>query len=202
MDRRTVLSGCTALAVGGLAGCVSDGAGEEGTGDDGAGNDGDTPEWSETATADERTPGNGTTTDPATERTAPPPATAVTLVDSSLTVRDVECGEETDDAAVRFDGETERVVVTGTIWGSDACRIPVLADASYDAQADALSVTVTTGDRGGGDRGTDDGVACAQCVTELDYRTTHSFEGGLPGSVSVRHDRGDGGDVVATATSE
>jgi len=35
------------------------------------------------------------------------------------------------------------VSVTGTIWGSDACKIARLADASYHADADELVVVVS-----------------------------------------------------------
>jgi len=84
------------------------------------------------------------------------------------------------------------VSVTGTIWGSDACKIS--ARRRPHADADELVVSVATQNR------SDEAEACAQCITELDYEVTCVFDGGLPGQVTVRHSHGDGPTTVSTTS--
>lgn len=186
MKRRAVLAAVGGLAASGLAGCVSDD-------DPGAGTDGEvqSPDGSERGTSVGTTPGTGAT-DPGSERTAPPPARRVSLVGATIEPLDGGCGQQRDEAGVQFEGDGRTVSVSGTIWGANTCKVPALADTAYDAQRDELTVAVATTDR---ER--DGTPACGQCIVELDYRVTASFEGGLPGSVTVRHDHGDGGAVVA-----
>lgn len=185
MNRRTLLSGISAVAVGGFAGCVADGSG----GDDENTSDG----GSETDV--EQMPGDDVTSDTETGPSETPSGTDGGLTDSSLTVVDVGCGTQHDAADVRFEAENGTVVVTGTLWGSDLCKIPALADARFDAEADELTVTVTTTNRD-----PDGTPVCGECIAELDYRTTHQFAGSLPGSVTVVHDHGDDSSTVTTAT--
>jgi len=89
-----------------------------------------------------------------------------------------QSGAQTSSATVAFDGD--QVVVDGTIWGSNGCKTADLTDISYDTSADELSLSVGT--------------------MEINYRATVTFENGLPGTVSVSHDSGDGLNPVTTAT--
>jgi hypothetical protein len=123
-----------------------------------------------------------------TDTTTP---TTPTMTDESFTVVQTSSGQERDEASVTVDGAT--VTIEGTIWGADGCTTAELADASYDVSADELTVAVATTQRTG--TGTD---ACTQAIVEIDYRATVTFENGLPGTVVVTHDRGDG---VQTVTS-
>lgn len=184
MNRRTLVARVGAgIAVLAFAGCVADGNGGD---DDSRGGDNeDTPDESETET------------DPDDDGTESPPESDVGLAEASLTVVDVECGQQHDEADVAFETDTGDVIVTGTIWGSDLCKIPELVGADYDAQADELAVTVGTTDR---ESDSDEEMACGQCIAELDYRVTAAFDGGLPGSVTVVHDHGDGGEPVTTSS--
>ena len=118
------------------------------------------------------------------------------LVDATLRTVDGGCGRQVDDAAVAFEADAGRVRVTGTIWGSDTCAVATLVDASDDAQADELTVTVGTKNRE-----TEGTPVCGQCIVELDYRAEFAFEGGIPGAVTVVHDHGDDAPTVATATA-
>ncbi|PSQ58060.1 hypothetical protein BRD18_06600 [Halobacteriales archaeon SW_7_71_33] len=62
---------------------------------------------------------------------------------------------------------------------------------SYDAGADALTVTVAVS--------AEDGV-CATCTGVLEYEATVDFDGGLPGTVRVRHADGDRTETVTTVS--
>ncbi|SFR96625.1 hypothetical protein SAMN05216559_1664 [Halomicrobium zhouii] len=183
MHRRTMLARVSAgLGAVALAGCVADENGDEGTPsesetDGGDGNETDGGDGNETDDGD----GNGT---------------AVSLADASLSLVHAGCGQQTDEAAVAFEADAGEVVVTGTIWGSDACKTARLADASYHADADELVVLVATEDR------SDEEEMCAECITELDYEVTAAFDGGLPGKVTVRHSHGDDPTTVSTATRD
>jgi len=134
--------------------------------------------------------GDGTATGTATESTP-----SQTMTDTTFTVLQTESGQEIDEATVSVDGTT--VTVEGTIWGADGCTTAELADASYDAAADELTVAVATTEQE--TAGTD--VACTQAIVEIDYRATVEFENGTPGTVVVTHDRGDGPETVTTASA-
>ncbi|MBV0924218.1 hypothetical protein KTS45_08385 [Halomicroarcula limicola] len=114
------------------------------------------------------------------------------MTDTTFTVTDVSSGTQRDEASVAFGGDT--VTVEGTIWGANGCKTGRLLGAEYDAAADELTVTVGTKDR------EDAGDGCTQAIVEIRYRATATFEGGLPGTVVVTHDHGDGGKDVTTAT--
>ncbi len=108
---------------------------------------------------------------------ASPPA----ITDTAFEIRDQGCGNGSQRATVQTDESESRVVVEGAATAPNACYTAELADATYDAEADALSVAVRTFER-------EDAEVCAQCLTTIEYTATVSFEGGLPGRVSVRHD--------------
>jgi hypothetical protein len=161
MDRRTLLARFGAvLGTASLGGCLSqyeDIAGDAG----------------ETTT-------DGTeTAEPTTERAT----TAIQrpkLADSSFELLDGGCGRPTDEASVTFESDGGTVSVEGTISGSNACYVAKLADASYDSETGTFDVTVVSMQKEGAE-------ACAQCIVELDYEATFTFEGGLPAEVRVRH---------------
>lgn len=112
-----------------------------------------------------------------------------TLEERSFRVIESGCGTQTNEATVEF--QDTSVVVSGTITGSDACQTAELAAVNFDADTGALTVTVATLDR-------EEGGVCAQCLTEIDYRATITFSGGLPSVVTVNHDGTGGSGTVAT----
>jgi len=101
-----------------------------------------------------------------------------TLVDSEFEVTSVMSGTATQAADVSFEDGT--VAVEGTTTGNDGCYTAELRDASYEDGR--LTVTVEAVDDSEEDQ------ACTQALVEIDYEATFQFEGGLPGSVAVRHD--------------
>ncbi|GAA5473532.1 hypothetical protein Hhis01_00928 [Haloarcula hispanica] len=112
--------------------------------------------------------------------------------ETTFSVTQRQSGSQTSSATVAFDGD--QVVVEGTIWGSDGCKTADLTDVTYDSSADELRISVGTKDK------PDAGDVCTQAIMEIDYRATATFENGLPGTVSVSHDTGDGQSPVTTAT--
>lgn len=101
--------------------------------------------------------------------------------DRSIEVVDAGCGNEIDGtASVEFDRAGDAVVVTGTINGRNACEKPRLEAVDLAAESRELSVTVGT-------KKGDDAMGCAECITEIEYRATLSFDGSLPESVKVVH---------------
>jgi hypothetical protein len=102
-------------------------------------------------------------------------------------------GGRSGEADIEFDPESGRVLVEGTITGRNGCMTAKLSGASYDAGSDTFKVDVVTVAR----EGTED-KACTQATIGIGYEGTFSFEGGLPGTVSVSHD----GDGVVTAAHE
>lgn len=130
----------------------------------------------------------GTGTATPTSTPAPDPM----LTDSTFTVVRNESGTENDSASVSADGGN--VVVEGTIWGRNGCQTAELRSVNYDREADELTVSVRTTERD------DAGDACTQAVVEIDYTATISFEGGLPDTVVVTHDRGGSPETVLTTS--
>lgn len=125
--------------------------------------------------------------DDSTDTPSPTPETGIT--DRSFTERD-QC-EEQNDASIAVDGDVVRVV--GCATGKDGCRGAALDGATYDGDADRLTVAVTTED----DSGTDE--ACTQALTALGYEAEITVEGPLPGETVVIHDDAKGRREVATA---
>lgn len=132
-----------------------------------------------------RGPGSG---DTLTESASEDPS----VTETAFSVTERAAGTQTSSATVSVDGET--VVVEGTIWGANGCKTAELTDTVYDSDADELTVAV------GVTNLPDAGDMCTQAIMEIDYRAVVTLENGLPGTVTVTHDTGNGPTVVATAT--
>ena len=132
----------------------------------------------------------GTPTGNRTASATPTPAPTPALTDSEFEVTSTQGGTETDSATVAVNGHD--VVVEGTTWGRNGCRTAELDSVNYDG--DTLTVAVAT------TRRDDAGDACTQGIVELSYRATVEFENGLPGTVVVTHDHGDGPETVVTTS--
>ena len=184
MDRRELLTSVgAAMGTASLAGCLSDYrdvAGEVGeTTTEGSGETTTRPSASETTTTTATTTATGPTS----------------LAEASLDVLDSGCGQAANEASVGFREADLAVDVSGTIAGSDACHTAKLKDASYDAEADALVLTVASARE-------EESEVCADCIAEITYEATATFEGGLPGTVEVVHEALNETTTVATADSE
>lgn len=178
MKRRTLLRAVAAASAAGIAGCTGTGPGGGGPADSPTDSPTGTPADSPTGT-----PADSPTDTPTPTPTPGPPE----LTGQSFEVLDKGCGTGTDRATVKRNDQT--VTVTGVISGSNGCYTAELERARYDAGADELRVNVRSFDPG-------DEAACMQCIVDIDYRATFEFEGGRPGSVTVRHN----GERVRTAT--
>lgn len=180
MDRRELLTSFgAALGTASLGGCLSQY-------EDIAGEAGETTTDEQDTTTDEQ----DTTTDEqdTTEQ-------ELTLADTSFEITDRGCGQPGSEASISFEAGDGSVGVTGTIPGASACYIAELADTSYDAESGTLEVTVASMQEEGADM-------CADCITEIDYEATVSFEGGLPANVRVVHQAMGESETVTTAESE
>ncbi len=176
MKRRDVLKRAAALgAAGALAGCIS----ESDDGGDGGSNPNGGDGGSNQDDGDGSEP-NGTTTTPVT-----PSVAGSEFLDSAA-----GCGEG-NDAEISFDEGALVVAISGTLTAPDPCHNPEFAEASYDVDADELSVGVRPVE----DESVD---MCTECVAKMEYDAEVRFEGALPGSVSVSHIGMGGGETVAT----
>ncbi|MFW5965052.1 MAG: hypothetical protein ACOCQM_09300 [Natronomonas sp.] len=98
------------------------------------------------------------------------------LVDQSFEVERVECGDDYGShEATKEDGV---VTVEGVLDGRDPSYTAELVTSEYDSEADELYVEVESIE------GDDDGVS-AQCIVEIEYVATFTFENGEPSSVRV-----------------
>lgn len=112
--------------------------------------------------------------------------------DASFDADEARCGQRTNEATVETETDDGyRVVVTGTTSASDPCHAAELESYDFDEAADELTLNVVTTE-------TDDGDVCAQCIAEIDYEATVTFQNGLPETVVVRHDD----EEVASAASD
>ncbi|WP_435361414.1 hypothetical protein [Haloarchaeobius sp. DFWS5] len=154
MKRRQMLKRTAALVTtGAIAGCLSDSPSAGGGAEETSDTDSDTE----------------TGTDEPTEST---PA----LDDQSIETKSSDCGSG-DEAEVSF-GDSA-VDVAGKIPASDPCHQATLADVTFDAEADALVVTVGVEDDGS--------EGCAQCLATVEYAANLGFTNGLPANVEVKH---------------
>lgn len=99
------------------------------------------------------------------------------LADQSFEVERVECGSEYGDHEVTT--EDGVITVEGILDGSNGCYTAELVTAEYDADADELYVEVESVD------GSDEGEMCTQCIVEIEYVATFTFENDAPANVRV-----------------
>ena len=86
-----------------------------------------------------------------------------------------------DEANVEFDTDANEIVVEGVLSGSDLCKRARLVELSNDREESHLSIAIESVDR-------EDCEAGGQCITEISYEGTFSFEDGIPEGASVSHD--------------
>ena len=100
------------------------------------------------------------------------------LVGTSFDAGEGTCGDPTDAADVRYDGEAVRV--SGTVTMPDPCRSVSLSEATYDDGTSTLFLTVRVA-------AADPAATCVACVGVRDYEVTADFDADLPDRVVVRH---------------
>jgi FtsP/CotA-like multicopper oxidase with cupredoxin domain len=176
MERRTFLAG-TVAALSAVAGCVGE---PPETPDNGA-EPTDTEEQTGTDTPADGTPGD-------TDTPADTPSGASTSIVSRSLEQQGDCNSP-GNASIATDGAT--VSVEGCITGRNGCMYPALGAASYDAEADELTVRVTT------ENESDPDEACTQALVQRGYEVTVEFDGSLPGTTTVYHDSMDEEQQVA-----
>ncbi|WP_231184940.1 twin-arginine translocation signal domain-containing protein [Haladaptatus sp. DYF46] len=190
MQRRDILKRAgAATTVGLLGGCLSREGGSPGNSESDGGGTGTTE--TTTTTASETTTAEGTTETGTTTQTS---TTDTTVKDRSLEVISTECGQPKNDAAIEFEESKKRLVVTGSMTGSDSCTRPKIESAKCDTESSTFTVTMGTKQKDGS-------VGCSECITEIEYRATFTFEGALPKSVTVTHESMGESKVVADTDS-
>jgi hypothetical protein len=130
----------------------------------------------------------------APETPADGPETTAAPASPSVTARSLEPREECDragSATISTEGAT--VTVDGCIVGKNGCMAAALESATYDADADELSIRVVTRDDSDGDR------MCTQQIVHRGYRVTVEFDGGMPATTTVVHDGAEGERQAAQA---
>ena len=132
------------------------------------------------------------TDEPDDTETPDPTAEETRLKDSSFEIEDVECGDEYGGHDVTV--EDGVVTVEGVLDGSNSCYTAELVRGEYDGDADTLYVEVEAVER-------DDAGACNQCIVEIEYVATFTFENGEPGTVSVEQ-RGSATGSAGSSVSE
>lgn len=101
------------------------------------------------------------------------------VTEPRLDVTGRECGEGANRASVAV--LDDRVMIEGTIAGSDTCDTAALSGVSRREDG-ALTITV------GAVRESDGTEACAQCITDIDYTATIPFDTPAPERVVVIHE--------------
>ncbi|UPW00507.1 hypothetical protein M0R88_00025 [Halorussus gelatinilyticus] len=112
------------------------------------------------------------------------------VADSALSVGRGECGKA-HSATVAFEGEA--VAVDGAVRTPTPRSDLELAAASYDRNADALTVRVAA-------KAPEESGVGTQCIGEVAYEATVNFEHALPQTVSVVHESMDETVGVTTKT--
>ena len=118
--------------------------------------------------------------------------TAPSITSRSFEPRD-DC-PEAGSASISTDGSS--VVVEGCITGRNGCMVAALEAATYEPDADELSIRVVTEDE------SDTDEMCTQQIVHRGYRVTVAFDGGLPGTTTVIHDGMDGERQVAQSETD
>lgn len=114
----------------------------------------------------------------------------VTPAETSFQVTGRSCGTAENAASVTFGGDS--VSVDGVIGGRDSCDTAQLASASL--HLDGLEVVV-----GVVEEPHTETVACAQCLTDIEYAFRASGLSGGPAQVRVVHRTADGEATVTVA---
>ncbi len=185
MQRRDILKRAgAATTVGILAGCLSRDGGSPG---------GSGSESTNTTTTTTTTTADGTTTEEMTTKTGMETTTSTgdgesNLKNGTVKVLSSNCGTPENEASVEV--KDSRMVITGTIGGSDSCAIPYLKSTKTDAKTGTYMVTVGTKKKSGT-------VGCSECLTKIEYRATLTFAGSVPKSVKVTHESMGKSKVVA-----
>lgn len=174
MQRRSVLAAAGAVLV---AGCTGTGGGDGGSSG--------TTTTSTTESDDETTTAGGDETTTTTVGSG--------SVKGSFEVGKAACGSTDGGRASISFGESS-VSVSGVVVGNNGCFSARLSDVVYESAGGACLVVVEAFDA------SDDDEACTQCITNIAYSATVSFDGELPGTVEVVHDDMGGSSTVATAS--
>jgi hypothetical protein len=196
MKRRTVLgdlAGAAGLALGGCLGRNGDVPADADDTPSGPPTESPTSVPETTSSSGDSTPTESPpATDARTPTVTPTPATPDAVTGTALTVTENACGEKRDGARVEWDRSDSTVTVNGAIWGADGCYTATLADVAY---ADGVvTATVDTTERDD----TGETTACTQCIVEINYEVTITFDHGLPSEVVVVHRHGDRETTVTT----
>ena len=163
--RRRALLGLVGASAVGLAGCTGEAPGGGTT---------DSPEPTDTPT--------GTPTG-----TAEPEPEPIVLTDRSFEVTDQACGEGRSEATVShepLDGQAGRVVVDGVVTGRDSCYSARLADVAVE-QGDEQTLRIAVEPYVPAEN---QGKGCADCIVDVAYQSTVSYEGAGPFTVVVEHE--------------
>jgi len=105
-------------------------------------------------------------------------------VEYAFSSQSPECGQGEDDVDISFDEEAGEVTLDGVISGSDTCKRATLESVDYDEQNSKLSVVIQTTDR---EECTDGDMAAGQCIVDIEYEATFTFDDGVPTEASVSH---------------
>lgn len=186
MNRRSFTSGLV-LVAGLYAGCTTS---DRADGDNGT-TESPTPTPTESATETPSDPATETSTESATETpsdsaTETPsespddtPSKSGAVTDTSFEIVDNDCGTGEDAASV--ERGTDRITVRGTISGRNGCFTAELERATYDTDAGEMTVAVRSYSSSEGSSG------CTECIVDIDYRATVSYDAPDPETVTVRH---------------
>lgn len=182
MKRRALLRRASAtVAVGAVAGCLSD-PGEGGSGDDTAETN-DTTESDDEATDDGETD-RDETTEQGTTRGGPPEMTTRSI---STTNTDCRSSDDPETASVSFDAD--QVDLTGVVTAPDPCHEAAFESVRYDESELVIVVTLSSSDG-----------ACMECEGIVEYEGSVGFDGGVPETVSVKHESRNETRTVTTAS--
>jgi hypothetical protein len=177
MKRRALLRRASAtVAVGAVAGCLSD-PGEGGSGDDAAETN-DTMETDSEETTSDRTTEQGTT------RSGPPEMTARSI---STTNTDCRSSEDPETASVSFG--SDQVDLSGVVTAPDPCHEAAFESVGYDESELVVVAALSSSDG-----------ACMECEGIVEYEGSVGFDSGVPETVVVKHESRNETRTVTTAS--
>ncbi|MFB6163862.1 MAG: hypothetical protein ABEJ31_01760 [Haloarculaceae archaeon] len=206
MRRRTILKvTASATALSALAGCVDSTTRGSAGGPAGDGSPTtsdapttDTPAGNRTnATGDGDNPPRPTETDSGSSGSSwgSGEAAAGDGYSVSFSTRRGQCGQGQSSAEIAFEPDRDRVAIDGTVSGSDLNTEATLGDVTYDRDAGTLRVVIGT-------QVHDEDAVGGQCIADLPYEATLSFDEDLPDEVTVVHDDRQGRHGVASASHD